>query len=121
MDIVYVKNLRVKALIGIYEWERRIQQEVRIDLEMAWDNRIPAASDDIKHTLNYKEAAQKVTSLVQGSEYQLVETLAETIAKTLIDDMQLPWIKVTLGKPFAVSDSDEVGVQIERSREDFHG
>ncbi|CAA6825922.1 MAG: Dihydroneopterin aldolase (EC [uncultured Thiotrichaceae bacterium] len=121
MDIVYVKNLRVKALIGIYAWERRIRQQVRIDLEMGWDNRIPAASDDIKHTLNYKEAAKKVATLVEQSEFQLVETLAETIAMTLLNDMQLPWVKVTLGKPSAVTNSDEVGVQIERSREDRHG
>lgn len=121
MDIVYVKNLRVKALIGIYEWERRIRQEVRIDIEMAWDNRIPAASDDIKHTLNYKEAAEKVSLLVAQSEFQLVETLAESIAMTLLKDMQLPWVKITLGKPFAVGDADEVGVQIKRTQEDLHG
>lgn len=121
MDIVYVSNLRVKALIGIYEWERRIRQHVRIDLEMGWDNRIPAASDDIKDTLNYKEAATKVSNLVEQSNFQLVETLAEAIAMTLLKDMQLPWVKVTLGKPSAVPHSDEVGVQIERSREGLHG
>lgn len=121
MDIVYVKNLQVEAVIGIYEWERHIRQRISIDLEMGWDNRIPAASDNINDTLNYKEVAEKVSALVQQNEFQLVETLAETIAMTLLRDMQILWVKVTLGKPFAVPNADEVGVQIERSRDDLHG
>ena len=60
MDIVYIRDLRIKARIGIYPWEKAIQQQIRVDLEMAWDNRIPAASDKIEDTLNYKTAAQRV-------------------------------------------------------------
>lgn len=114
MDIVYVRDLRLNANIGIYEWEKRIQQQIRIDLEMGWDNTIPAASDRIEDTLNYKNAAQRVMQLVEAQHYDLVERLAEDIAQTLMLEMNVPWIRVTVGKPYAVKKSSEVGVQIER-------
>lgn len=114
MDIVYVRDLRIPARIGIYDWEKSIQQMIRIDLDMAWDNRLPAASDSIDDTLNYKTAAQRVVSLVEADHYDLVERLAEIIANTLMTEMNIPWIRVTVGKPFAVKQSAEVGVQIER-------
>jgi 2-amino-4-hydroxy-6-hydroxymethyldihydropteridine diphosphokinase len=115
-DIVYVRDLQVATLIGIYDWERQIRQIVNIDLEMGWDNRKAAASDDIQYTLNYKAAAKMVVELVKNSEYQLVETLAERIATLLLDTLHIPWVKVTLGKPKAVSGSREVGVVITRKR-----
>ncbi|PID46888.1 MAG: dihydroneopterin aldolase [Proteobacteria bacterium] len=117
MDKVYIRDLRVDACIGIYDWEREIRQQIRIDLEMGWDNRPAAASDDIQYTLNYKESAKLVTSYVEASEFQLVETLAERIAELLISEMKLPWVKVSLGKPVAVSGTQEVGVIIERFAE----
>lgn len=116
MDTVYVRDLKMDARIGIYEWEKRIRQKIRVDLEMAWDNRIPATSDDIKDTLNYKTAAKRVMQLVENSHYELVERLAETIATTLMGDLGVPWIRVTVGKPGAVRGSSEVGVQIERGK-----
>jgi 2-amino-4-hydroxy-6-hydroxymethyldihydropteridine diphosphokinase len=115
-DIVYVRDLQVPALIGIYDWERQIRQMINIDLEMGWDNRKAATTDDIKYTLNYKAASKMVMELVKNSDYQLVETLAERIAELLLDKMQIPWVKVTLGKPKAVSGSREVGVIITRKR-----
>ncbi|QLQ30849.1 MAG: dihydroneopterin aldolase [Candidatus Thiothrix singaporensis] len=119
MDIVYVHGLVLEARIGIYEWEKRIQQKIRIDLEMAWDNRIPAASDSIQDTLNYKTAAKRVTQLVKDSHYELVERLAETIASTLMQELRTPWVRVTVGKPGAVRGSSEVGVQIERGNREW--
>lgn len=115
-DIVYIRDLQVAALIGIYDWERQIRQLVTIDLEMGWDNRKAATSDDIQYTLNYKAAAKMVVELVKNSEYQLVETLAERIAALLLDKLHIPWVKVTLGKPKAVTGSREVGVMITRKR-----
>ena len=114
MDIVYVRDLRMDARIGIYEWEKRIKQKIRVDLEMGWDNRGPATSDDIKDTLNYKTASKRVMVLVEKDHYELVERLAETIAETLMQELQIPWMKVTVGKPGAVRGSSEVGVSIER-------
>jgi len=117
MDIVYIRDLRIDAVIGIYDWERRIQQQISVDIEMGWDNRPAAQSDDIKDTLNYKAAANLIKELVDKSEFQLVEALAEHIAELLLDKMKIPWVKVSLGKPLAVTDSQEVGVIIERTKE----
>lgn len=116
MDIVYIRDLRIDAVIGIYEWEKRIKQQININLEMGWDNSVPAATDDIKDTLNYKACANLVKELVNRSEYELVETLAEKIAELLLKEMEIPWIKVGVGKPMAVTDSREVGVVIERGQ-----
>ncbi|MCF6188870.1 MAG: dihydroneopterin aldolase [Cocleimonas sp.] len=117
MDIVYIRDLRIDAVIGIYEWEQRIRQQISVNIEMGWDNRKAAQSDDIKDTLNYKAAANLVKELVDKSEVQLVEALAENIAALLLEEMNIPWIKVSLGKPMAVTGSQEVGVTIERTRE----
>lgn len=117
MDIVYIRDLRLDAVIGIYEWEQRIKQQISVNIEMGWDNRKAAQSDDIKDTLNYKAAANHVKELVDKSEVLLVEALAENIASMLLDKMNIPWIRVTLGKPMAVTGSQEVGVSIERTRE----
>ncbi len=114
MDIVYIRDLKIDAHIGIYDWEKAIQQQIRIDLEMAWDNRVPAASDDIADALNYKEAAQKVIERVQSQHFHLVERLAEEIAAMLIQEMNVPWLRLTLGKPGAVKNASEVGICIER-------
>ncbi len=114
MDIVYIKDLRIQAGIGIYDWEKAIKQQVRIDLEMAWDNSVPAASDSIDDALNYKLTAQKVIELVESQHHDLVERLAEDIAAMLMNDMKVPWLRLTVGKPGAVKQSKEVGVCIER-------
>lgn len=115
MDIVYIRDLRIDAVIGIYDWERRIHQQISVDIEMGWDNKPAALSDDIEDTLNYKAAANLVKELVDKSEFKLVEALAEHIAELLLDKMDIPWIKVSLGKPMAVTGSQEVGVIIERT------
>jgi len=114
MDFVYVRDLHIDARIGIFEWEKRIKQKIRVDLDMAWDNRKPAASDDINDTLNYKTASQRVVDIVENDHYEQVERLAEDIATALMQEMNIPWIRVTVGKPKAVKNSGEVGVRIER-------
>ena len=118
MDIVYIRDLRMNAVIGVYEWERRINQEINVNIEMGWDNRQAAETDDLQYGLSYKEAANLVKAFVAQSAYELVETLAEKIAELLLEKMAVNWIKVTVGKPFAVTDSAEVGVSIERYRQE---
>ena len=114
MDIVYIRDLRIEAVIGIFEWEKRIRQTIRIDLEMGWDNRRAAETDAIEDALDYKKAAQRVRQFAQENSFELVETLAEKIASLLLTELKLPWVKLTLGKPNAVKKSSEVGVIIER-------
>ena len=114
MDKVYIRGLLLEASIGIYEWEKRTTQKVRIDVEMAWDNKKPAASDKIEDALNYKTATQLIAQLIENQHYELVERLAEDIATTLRQELNIPWLRVTISKPGAVKNAIEVGVQIER-------
>ncbi len=118
MDIVFINDLRIETVIGIYDWEREIRQIVSIDLEMAADNRKAAASERIDDALNYKAVAKRLIQFVEQSEFQLVETLAERIAEIVLDEFDVDWLRLKLGKPGAVTGSAEVGVIIERGERD---
>lgn len=116
MDIVFLRDLRIDTVIGIYAWERRIRQTVSLDLEMAADIRRAAASDAITDTLNYKAVAKRVISFVEASQFQLVETLAERIAELVLTEFQVPWLRLRLNKTGAVRGARDVGVIIERGQ-----
>ena len=116
MDIIYLRELRVETVIGIYEWERRIRQPVIIDIEMAADIRRAAATDNIDDTLNYKAVAKRIISFVEGSAFQLVETLAERLAEIVMAEFQVPWLRLQVNKAGAVRGARDVGVIIERGR-----
>ena len=117
MDKVFIEALEIEALIGIYDWERRIRQPLLFDIEMAFDNRIPAASDAIADTLNYKAVSKRVVEVVSQSDCGLVETLAERVAAIILDEFGVRQVKLKLSKPGAVRGARAVGVMIERSRQ----
>ena len=114
MDIIYLHDLKVDCIIGIWEWERRTTQTLTIHLDMAMDVRRAAASDDIHDTLNYKAVAKSVTGFVRASKFQLVETLTEKIAELIVREFKVPWVRVKLNKKGAVRGASDVGVIIER-------
>ncbi|HEX7061072.1 MAG TPA: dihydroneopterin aldolase [Woeseiaceae bacterium] len=113
-DFVFLRGLEVEAVIGIWEWERRIRQKVRIDLEMGVDIPRAAAGDRIEDTLNYKSVAKRVQEFVGASSFQLVETLAERIAELVLTEFAVPWIRITVNKPGAIRGARDVGVCIRR-------
>jgi dihydroneopterin aldolase len=115
MDKIFIRDLRVETVIGIYEWERRIRQTVVIDLELSADIRKAALSDAIEDTVSYKGVAKRVIEFVEQSEFQLIETLSERIAEIVLTEFGLQWVKLTLSKPRAVRGVRDVGVIIERS------
>jgi dihydroneopterin aldolase len=113
-DIVYLRELRVAAIIGIYDWEQRVRQTISIDLQMATDIRKAATSDVIEDALNYKAVAERITAYVEASRFKLIETLAEHVAGILLGEFGIRWVKVTVSKPNAVRGARDVGVVIER-------
>lgn len=115
MDKIFIEALEIEALIGIYDWERRIRQPLLFDIEMAFDNRIPAASDAIADTLNYKAVSKRVVDYVSQSDFGLVETLVERVAAIILDEFGVRHVKLKLSKPGAVRGARAVGVMIERS------
>lgn len=114
MDIIFLRDLRVETVIGIWDWERKIRQTVSVDLEMAADIRKAAASDSVEDTLNYKSVAKRLQQFIGDSSFQLVETLAERIAAIVLDEFDVPWVRVRLNKPGAIRGARDVGILIER-------
>jgi len=114
MDIIFLQALEIETVIGIYDWERQIKQKVVVDIEMVADIRKAAASDHIDDTLNYKAVAKRIISFVEESSFQLVETLTERIAEIILDEFEVPWVKISLNKIGAIRGARGVGIIIER-------
>lgn len=114
MDIVFINQLEVRTVIGVFDWEREIKQKLVFDLELATDIRTAAKTDDLSDTLDYKAISHAVHDLVEASEYQLVETVAEKVAELILNNFPVKWLSLTLNKPGAVSVAQSVGVKIER-------
>ena len=120
-DTIFLHDLRIKTIVGIWDWERRIRQTVSIDLEMGADIRKAARTDRIEDALDYKQIAKRVQQFVEDSSYQLVESLAENIATVVLKEFDVPWIAVRVNKPGAIRGSRDVGVIIRRERKDAIG
>lgn len=118
MDIIFLHDLRIDCVIGVFEWERRITQRVHVDVDMGFDITAAAASDALEDTLSYKDVAKRVTTLAREGQFNLVETMAERIASMLLDEFGVMWCRVRVNKKGAVSSAADVGVLIERGRPD---
>jgi len=116
MDIIYLSDLKIETIIGIYDWERETKQIISIDLEMATDIRKAADHDHIDYTLNYKNVAKRLIQFVEESSFQLVETMAEQITQIVINEFQVPWVRLKLSKPGAIRGATDVGIIIERGQ-----
>ena len=114
MDKVFIHGLKVDAVIGVYDWEKQVRQPLIFDLEMAWDIRVAAATDDLMHALNYQAVTEYVESFVREQHFQLLESLIERLADALIKEFGMPWIGIKVEKPAVVPQSRVVGLYIER-------
>jgi dihydroneopterin aldolase len=119
MDKIFIHALKTEAIIGIFDWERQVKQTVLIDIEISADVAKAALSDSIHDTLNYKRIAKRVLAFVEESKFHLVETLAERIAMLLLEDFGIDWVSISLSKPGAIRSSRDVGVMLERDRNDL--
>jgi dihydroneopterin aldolase len=115
-DLVFIEDLRIQTVIGVFDWEREITQTVSLDLEMEYDIQPAAASDQIADTLDYKAVAKRLIQFVEGSDFQLVEALAEHCARIVLEEFPVSRLRLKLSKPGAVRGSSAVGVVIERQR-----
>ncbi|HXC21684.1 MAG TPA: dihydroneopterin aldolase [Steroidobacteraceae bacterium] len=119
MDKIFIHALKTEAIVGIFEWERQVKQTVLMDLELSADIRKAALSDSIDDTLNYKRVAKRVLAFVAASQFHLVETLAEHVAMLMLEEFGVAWVGISLSKPGAIRNSRDVGVVLERDREDL--
>ena len=118
MDSIFLTELKVETTIGIWDWERKIKQTIVIDLEMGTDIRAAVESDRIEDTLNYKLVAKRVQQFVADSNFMLVEALAGKIAEIILNEFDVPWVKLKVSKPGAIRGSRNVGVSIHRCRDE---
>lgn len=116
MDIIYIKDLRIKTMIGVYSWERKIRQTVTLDIEMAADIVKASGKDDIVETLDYAAVARRLVDFVGDSKFELIETLAERVASLLLDEFNIPWVRLRVGKQGALKGVRNIGVMIERQK-----
>lgn len=114
VDTVLIEGLAVETVVGVYDWEREVTQRLLVDLEMAWDIRIPGASDDVADALDYAAVSERVSQCLQIMKPQLIERAAEELAAMLQSEFGVPWLRLALHKPGAVPAARSVGVRIER-------
>ena len=116
LDIVFIEDLRIDTIIGIYDWEREVKQTIALDIEMAFDNAAAAESESIDDALNYKAVAKRMIAFTEESQFQLVETLSERLVEIIMDEFEVPWCRLKLSKLGAVTGSKSVGIIIERGQ-----
>ena len=119
MDIIYINDLRIETIIGIYGWERKTKQTVVLDIEMGTDIRKASTTENVEDTLNYKSVAERLFEFVGASEFELIETLAEQISDILLNEFNVPWLRLKLNKQGALKGVRDVGVIIERGQKEI--
>ena len=114
MDIVFINGLTALTTIGVYEHERNIKQELKIDLEIAFNNRAASASDDIADTLDYDAISKVILKYLEAGQHFLIETVAENLSQLLLEKFPIKELKMTIRKPGAVEAAEDIGIQIVR-------
>ncbi|OOF69719.1 dihydroneopterin aldolase [Rodentibacter caecimuris] len=115
-DRILIEGLCVFAQIGIYDWEQQIKQKLIFDIEMQWDSRKAAETDDVRYCLNYAEVSQFIINYVQSKPFLLIERVANEVATQLQQRFAIPWLRLKLSKPKAIAQADNVGIIIEREQ-----
>ncbi len=118
MDIIYLHNLRVETVIGVWEWERRIRQTLLIDIDLGVDVSRAGETDDIADTVDYKAVTDRVIDFTAGSDFHLIEALAGKIAAIVLEEFTVKWIRVQINKQGVVRHVRDIGVIIERGERD---
>lgn len=115
-DRIFIESLTVYAQIGVYDWEQQIKQKLVFDLEMAWDSRKAAETDDVVYCLNYAEVSEFIINYVQSKPFLLIERVANEVAEQLQSHFSISWLRLKLSKPKAVAQAKNVGIIIERGK-----
>ncbi|MGQ0530098.1 MAG: dihydroneopterin aldolase [Panacagrimonas sp.] len=119
MDKVFIRGLRVEAVIGVHDWERRVQRPLLFDIELGVDTREAASSDRVRDAVDYAAVSDLVRQTTQSLKPQLLETLAETLSRQLFERFPILSLRLSIDKPGAIADVKGVGVEIDRRREDY--
>ncbi len=114
MDIIYLHGLKCECTIGVWKWEKAIEQTLVLDIDLATDTAKAAANDDLKDALDYQAITERVQSFAKDNAFELIESLAEKLAAIILAEFDTPWVRIKLDKGQAVKGVKNVGVVIER-------
>lgn len=114
MDMIFLRELKIDTLIGVYEWEKRVVQTLQFDLEIALPNSRACQTDDINDALNYADIVRRIQSELASRHFSLIEALVEHLAQIILQDFHAPWVKISVAKLQAIRDCKQVGISIER-------
>lgn len=110
--IIRIKNLRLRALIGVNDWERTERQAVTVNAEVEFDGSAASISDRLEDTIDYRGISRRIIEHVETSQYQLIEALAGNLLKILLDDPRITAAKVEVDKPNAIRSADSTSVEV---------
>lgn len=119
MDKIFIRGLKVETIVGIYDWERTLKRPLVFDVELGFDTREAASSDRMRDSIDYAAVGQTVRDIALELQPQLLETLAEKIARALFERFPVLSVRLSIDKPGAIPDVKGVGVEIDRRREDY--
>jgi dihydroneopterin aldolase len=114
MDVIFIHDLRLDILIGVYAWERKVAQTVQLDLEIGVPDTGRPRSDRIRETIDYARVIERIRASVQQERFVLVERLAEHLAQLVMTEFGAPWVRVSVSKLAVQTDVKRVGITIER-------
>ncbi len=117
MDKVFIRNLKVRAILGVHEWERTTERDVLINVELFVDTRAAAQSDDLADCVSYSDVAKKLRAHAERAARMTVEALANDLAALCLNEPKVFKVVVRVDKPGAVPQAESVGVEIERTRD----
>jgi FolB domain-containing protein len=118
MDKVFIKDLLVRGVIGVNDWERKRPQDILINITVFTDTRRAAASDDVGESVDYSALARKIQAHAETAARLTVEALAGDLVKICLEQQGVQRAVVRVEKPGAVRFSKSVGVEIDRSRDE---
>ena len=114
MDVIFIREFKVDAWVGIYEWDMQRAQTLELDIEIGIPGASSGQSDDIKDTVHYGQVVERIQQELAARKFNLLEALAERLATIVIDDFGAPWVKLSVAKVGHIRGVRKVGVTLER-------
>jgi dihydroneopterin aldolase len=116
MDTIFIRELRLQAWIGLYRQEKIAPQTIELDIEIAVPGDTVFATGRVQDTIDYGVVVERIRAILAEERFGLVESLAERIARLILDDFHAPRVKVSIAKVGILREARRVGVTIERTR-----
>lgn len=107
---IRIKNLRLRTIIGVNEWERRDRQDVVVNVEIEFDGSRAAETDDLRHTVDYKAITKRIIEEVENSRFNLLEALAQRVLDVVLQQEGVIAAQVEIDKPHALRFADSVSI-----------